>query len=200
MTPTASKAADAATENFADLLAESFGEGTNIEGSVVRGFVIGIDSEAVIIDVGLKSEGRVPVKEFTIPGQEPTIKAGDTVEVFVERYENKDGEVMLSRDKARREEAWVELEKKFNEGVRVEGVIFNRVKGGFTVDLGGAVAFLPGSHQRWTSDALEAEADAPGSSTAGAPAILDVDAGDAIIFDSSYLFSNVQTSVSISRR
>ena len=135
--------AEAAMESFEDLLNESIGD--TLEGSVLSGTVLSIENDLVIIDVGLKSEGRVPVKEFTMPGQEPTIKAGDTVEVFVERYENKDGEVMLSRDKARREEAWVELEKKFNEGVRVEGVIFNRVKGGFTVDLGGAVAFLPGS-------------------------------------------------------
>ena len=135
--------AEAAMESFEDLLNESIGD--TLEGSVLSGTVLSIENDLVIIDVGLKSEGRVPVKEFTMPGQEPTIKAGDTVEVFVERYENKDGEVMLSRDKARREEAWVELEKKFNDGVRVEGVIFNRVKGGFTVDLGGAVAFLPGS-------------------------------------------------------
>ena len=135
--------AEAAMESFEDLLNESIGD--TLEGSVLSGTVLSIENDLVIIDVGLKSEGRVPVKEFTMPGQEPTIKAGDTVEVFVERYENKDGEVMLSRDKARREEAWVELEKKFNNGVRVEGVIFNRVKGGFTVDLGGAVAFLPGS-------------------------------------------------------
>ena len=135
--------AEAAMESFADLLNETMGD--TLEGSVLSGTVLNIENDLVIIDVGLKSEGRVPLKEFTMPGQEPTIKAGDTVEVFVERYENKDGEVMLSRDKARREEAWVELEKKFNDGVRVEGVIFNRVKGGFTVDLGGAVAFLPGS-------------------------------------------------------
>ena len=135
--------AEAAMESFADLLNETMGD--TLEGSVLSGTVLNIENDLVIIDVGLKSEGRVPLKEFTMPGQEPTIKAGDTVEVFVERYENKDGEVMLSRDKARREEAWVELEKKFNDGVRVEGVIFNRVKGGFTVDLDGAVAFLPGS-------------------------------------------------------
>ena len=113
--------------------------------AVLKGTVLGIENDLVIIDVGLKSEGRVPLKEFSTPGVENTLGEGDTVEVFVERYEDRNGEVMLSREKARREEAWVELEQKFADGVRVTGVIFSRVKGGFTVDLGGAVAFLPGS-------------------------------------------------------
>ena len=138
-------AADAATENFADLLAESFGEHTNIEGSVVRGFVIGVEGDAVIIDVGLKSEGRVPMKELTTPGQEPNINIGDEIEVYVERMEDKNGQAMLSRDKARREEAWGLLEASFEKQERVTGVIFGKVKGGFTVDLSGATAFLPGS-------------------------------------------------------
>ncbi len=138
-------AADAATENFADLLAESFGENTNIEGSVVRGFVIGMEGDAVIIDVGLKSEGRVPLKELTTPGQEPDVNIGDEIEVYVERMEDKNGQAMLSRDKARREEAWGLLEASFEKQERVTGVIFGKVKGGFTVDLSGATAFLPGS-------------------------------------------------------
>ncbi|MGB1355906.1 MAG: 30S ribosomal protein S1 [Candidatus Puniceispirillaceae bacterium] len=138
-------AADAATENFADLLAESFGEHTNIEGSVVRGFVVGVEGDAVIIDVGLKSEGRVPLKELTIPGQEPNVNVGDEIEVYVERMEDKNGQAMLSRDKARREEAWGLLEASFEKQERVTGVIFGKVKGGFTVDLSGATAFLPGS-------------------------------------------------------
>jgi small subunit ribosomal protein S1 len=138
-------AAEAATENFADLLAESFGEHTNIEGSVVRGFVVGVEGDAVIIDVGLKSEGRVPLKELTTPGQEPNIKVGDEIEVYVERMEDKNGQAMLSRDKARREEAWGLLEASFEKQERVTGVIFGKVKGGFTVDLSGATAFLPGS-------------------------------------------------------
>ncbi len=138
-------AADAATENFADLLAESFGENTNIEGSVVRGFVIGMEGDAVIIDVGLKSEGRVPLKELTTPGQEPDVNIGDEIEVYVERMEDKNGQAMLSRDKARREEAWGVLEASFEKQERVTGVIFGKVKGGFTVDLSGATAFLPGS-------------------------------------------------------
>ena len=138
-------AADAATENFADLLAESFGENTNIEGSVVRGFVIGMEGDVVIIDVGLKSEGRVPLKELTTPGQEPDVNIGDEIEVYVERMEDKNGQAMLSREKARREEAWGVLEASFEKQERVTGVIFGKVKGGFTVDLSGATAFLPGS-------------------------------------------------------
>ena len=138
-------AAEAATENFADLLAESFGENTNIEGSVVRGFVIAVEGDAVIIDVGLKSEGRIPLKELTTPGQEPSVNVGDEIEVYVERMEDKNGQAMLSRDKARREEAWGLLEASFEKQERVTGVIFGKVKGGFTVDLSGATAFLPGS-------------------------------------------------------
>ena len=138
-------AADAATENFADMLAESFGENTSIEGSVVRGFVISLEGDAAIIDVGLKSEGRVPLKELAGPGQEPNINVGDEIEVYVERMEDKNGQAVLSRDKARREEAWGLLETSFEKQERVTGVIFGKVKGGFTVDLSGATAFLPGS-------------------------------------------------------
>ena len=145
MTSTTNSAADAATENFADLLAESFGEGTNVEGSVVRGFVIGIEGDAVIIDVGLKSEGRVPLKELAAPGQQADVSIGDEIEVYVERMEDRNGQAILSRDKARREEAWGVLEASFEKQERVTGVIFGKVKGGFTVDLSGATAFLPGS-------------------------------------------------------
>jgi len=135
----------AMTENFADLLAESFDESVTIEGSVVRGVVVSIDKDAVIIDVGLKSEGRVPLKEFTPPGQSPSITIGDEVEVYVERMEDRNGQAMLSREKARREEAWASLELAHDKQERVTGVIFGKVKGGFTVDLDGATAFLPGS-------------------------------------------------------
>jgi small subunit ribosomal protein S1 len=145
LTSTTNSAADAATENFADLLAESFGEGTNVEGSVVRGFVIGIEGDAVIIDVGLKSEGRVPLKELAAPGQKADVSIGDEIEVYVERMEDRNGQAVLSRDKARREEAWGVLETSFEKQERVTGVIFGKVKGGFTVDLSGATAFLPGS-------------------------------------------------------
>ncbi|HVO14806.1 MAG TPA: 30S ribosomal protein S1 [Alphaproteobacteria bacterium] len=143
---TASRAEGApATEDFAALLEESLTTSTGFEGQVVKGRVIAIENDMALVDVGLKSEGRVPLKEFTAPGGESSIKIGDTVEVFVERMENYQGEAVLSREKARREEAWSQLEKAFQEGQRVTGVIFGRVKGGFTVDLSGAVAFLPGS-------------------------------------------------------
>ena len=135
----------AAMEDFAALLDEYYGEEDNLEGSVVKGLVVAIDGDDAIIDVGLKSEGRVPLKEFAVPGEELELKDGDEVEVFLERFENSKGEAVLSRDKARREEAWNHLEVAFNENARVDGVIFGRVKGGFTVNLGGAVAFLPGS-------------------------------------------------------
>lgn len=131
--------------DFAALLGESLGEKKSFEGSVVVGRVVDIVGEFAIIDVGLKSEGRVPLREFSAPGQSAEIKMGDKVEVFVERMENRDGETALSREKARREEVWAELEKSSTKQERVTGVIFGRVKGGFTVDLGGAVAFLPGS-------------------------------------------------------
>lgn len=131
------------TESFEDLLNESFSY--NPEGSVIVGTVIRIENDLAIIDVGLKSEGRVPLKEFAAPGQAPEIKPGDTVEVYMERFENRDGEVILSRDKARREEAWIALERQYNANERIEGVIVGRVKGGFTVDLNGVIAFLPGS-------------------------------------------------------
>ncbi|MGB0181823.1 MAG: 30S ribosomal protein S1 [Candidatus Puniceispirillales bacterium] len=133
------------SENFADLLAESFNEDMNIEGSVVLGTVITVEKEAVIVDVGLKSEGRVSIKEFMAPGQDVSVNIGDQVEVYVERLEDRNGQALLSRDKARREEAWAALETAHNNQERVTGVIFGKVKGGFTVDLDGATAFLPGS-------------------------------------------------------
>ncbi|HYM33287.1 MAG TPA: 30S ribosomal protein S1 [Candidatus Cybelea sp.] len=132
-------------ENFAALLDATYGSEGGLEGSVVKGIVLAIENDFVTIDVGLKSEGRVPLKEFTQHGRGVELKAGDTVEVYLERMENAHGEAVLSRDKARREEAWEKLEQAFNGNQRVEGVIFGRVKGGFTVDLSGAVAFLPGS-------------------------------------------------------
>jgi small subunit ribosomal protein S1 len=134
-----------AKENFAALLQESFGGSGGLEGSVLKGTVVSIEGDTALIDVGLKSEGRVQVKEFAAPGQRSEIKVGDQVEVYLERMEDKNGEAVLSREKARREEAWTLLEKSFKDNQRVSGVIFGRVKGGFTVDLSGAVAFLPGS-------------------------------------------------------
>ncbi|PWC30110.1 30S ribosomal protein S1 [Teichococcus aestuarii] len=133
------------TEDFAALLDETLGADTGFAGSVVTGKVIRVDDDFAVVDVGLKSEGRVPLKEFAPQGQRAEVQPGDVIELFVERYEDRDGSIVLSREKARREEAWTNLEKAFNAQQRVNGVIFGRVKGGFTVDLGGAVAFLPGS-------------------------------------------------------
>jgi small subunit ribosomal protein S1 len=134
-----------AKDSFAALLNESLGVTSSLEGTVVKGRIIAIENDAALIDVGLKSEGRVPLKEFAAGGSEPELHVGDTVEVYLERMEDKNGEAQLSREKARREEAWTQLEKGFQSNERVTGVIFGRVKGGFTVDLNGAVAFLPGS-------------------------------------------------------
>jgi small subunit ribosomal protein S1 len=131
-------------EDFAKLLDESFGGG-GMEGSVVKGKVVGIEKDLAVIDVGLKTEGRVALREFQGPGRQNEIKIGDTVEVYLERVENALGEAVLSRDKARREESWGKLEQAFKANEKVQGVIFNQVKGGFTVDLDGAVAFLPRS-------------------------------------------------------
>jgi len=133
-------------DDFAKMLNESLGgEDQGFEGRVVTGTVTGIENDMAVIDVGLKSEGRVPLREFAAPGQKAELGIGDKVEVYVDRIENLHGEAMLSRDRARREAAWDKLETEYAAGNRVEGIIFGRVKGGFTVDLGGAVAFLPGS-------------------------------------------------------
>lgn len=144
-TTDAATAAPTSNEDFEALLNESFGDNEGFEGRVLRGIIVNIDGDFAVIDVGLKSEGRVLLKEFASPGSDEVLKAGDEVDVYVERYEDRDGLVRLSREKARREEAWVGLEKAFEKGERVNGVIFGRVKGGFIVDLDGAVAFLPGS-------------------------------------------------------
>ncbi len=132
-------------EDFAKLIDESFGDGHLQEGAVVKGTVVAIERDLAVIDVGLKTEGRVALREFAGPGRNAEIKVGDTVEVYLERIENALGEAVLSRDKARREESWGKLEKAFQNNEKVQGVIFNQVKGGFTVDLDGAVAFLPRS-------------------------------------------------------
>ncbi|MEL6508161.1 MAG: 30S ribosomal protein S1 [Pseudomonadota bacterium] len=137
--------ANATMEEFEALLNESFEIDTPDEGSVVKGKVIAIEAGQAIIDVGYKMEGRVELKEFANPGEAPEIEVGDEVEVFLRQVENARGEAVISREMARREEAWDRLEKAYADENRVEGAIFGRVKGGFTVDLGGAVAFLPGS-------------------------------------------------------
>jgi small subunit ribosomal protein S1 len=132
-------------EDFAAMLEVSFEGRSPAEGSVIRGTIVSIENDFAIVDVGLKTEGRVALKEFSMPGVPANVKVGDDVEVYLERVENALGEAVLSRDKARREESWIRLERAFNEQTQVTGVIFGRVKGGFTVDLDGAVAFLPGS-------------------------------------------------------
>ncbi|AJP70990.1 30S ribosomal protein S1 [Sphingomonas hengshuiensis] len=137
--------ANPSRDDFAALLEQTLGAADSFEGRVVIGTVTGIENDLAVIDVGLKSEGRVPLREFAAPGQKADLKVGDEVEVYVDRVENANGEAMLSRDRARREAAWDKLETEFAKSARVEGVIFGRVKGGFTVDLSGAVAFLPGS-------------------------------------------------------
>ena len=137
--------AKATMEEFEAMLAESLEMDTPDEGSVVTGKVIAIEAGQAIIDVGYKMEGRVDLKEFANPGETPQVEVGDEVEVYLERVENSRGEAVVSREKARREAAWDRLEKAYADETRVEGAIFGRVKGGFTVDLGGAVAFLPGS-------------------------------------------------------
>ncbi len=134
-----------AKEDFEALLMDSFIDNEPLEGAVVKGKVVAIEKDLAIIDVGLKTEGRVPLKEFGQAGRDGTITVGSDVEVYVDRVENAMGEAVLSREKARREESWVKLEVKYNANERVEGVIFNQVKGGFTVDLEGATAFLPRS-------------------------------------------------------
>jgi len=145
MSRTAESISTPSREDFAALLEESFIERAPAEGSVVKGIIVAVENDYVVVDVGLKTEGRVPTKEFSTPGLPANVKVGDEVEVYVERVENALGEAVLSRDKARREESWTRLEKAFQDSGRVTGVIFGRVKGGFTVDLDGAVAFLPGS-------------------------------------------------------
>jgi small subunit ribosomal protein S1 len=133
-------------EDFAQLFESYVKSGEKTENTVVTGKIVGIENgDIVVIDVGLKSEGRVPLKEFTVGGKIPELRIGDDVEVFLERLENKNGEAVVSRERALREEAWARLEKACEQAIKVEGTIFGRVKGGFTVDIEGAVAFLPGS-------------------------------------------------------
>jgi small subunit ribosomal protein S1 len=132
-------------DDFAAMLDASMNKSASFEGRVVKGIITGFENDLVVVDVGLKSEGRIPVKEFGPQGARPELNVGDEIDVYVDRIENAQGEAMLSRDRARREAAWDNLEKMHEAAVRVDGIIFGRVKGGFTVDLSGAVAFLPGS-------------------------------------------------------
>src|SRR6202050_2611151 len=132
-------------EDFAAMLEQSFETQSPQEGSVIKGTIVSIENDFAMVDVGLKTEGRISLKEFAMPGVPADVKVGDTVEVYLERVENALGEAVLSRDKARREESWGKLEKAFQNNEKVQGQIFNQVKGGFTVDLDGAGAFLPRS-------------------------------------------------------
>lgn len=132
-------------EEFEALLEQSFETHDVVEGAVVKGIITAFEKDLAVVDVGLKVEGRVLMKEFGAAGRDGSMKIGDEVEVYVDRVENAMGEAVLSREKARREESWVRLEKQFEDGEKVEGVIYNQVKGGFTVDLDGAMAFLPRS-------------------------------------------------------
>jgi small subunit ribosomal protein S1 len=145
MATAAASSATPSREDFAKMLEESFTQGSPSEGTVVKGKVVGIEKDLAVIDVGAKTEGRVALREFAGPGRQADIKVGDTVEVYLERIENALGEAVLSRDKARREESWGKLEKAFQVNEKVSGIISSQVKGGFTVDLDGAVAFLPRS-------------------------------------------------------
>ncbi|MEM9357818.1 MAG: S1 RNA-binding domain-containing protein, partial [Pseudomonadota bacterium] len=144
-TPELSNQMTPSMEDFTAMLDETLAADVAYEGNVVRGRIVSIEKDLAVIDVGLKMEGRVPLKEFSVAGKDPDLSVGDEVEVYLERIENAAGEAVLSRDKARREESWVRLEKQFEAGEKVTGIIFSKVKGGFTVDLDGAVAFLPGS-------------------------------------------------------
>ena len=132
-------------ENFSELLEQSLSEFKYKEGQIIKGTVLSIVNDTVVVDVGLKAEGRIPIKEFHSPGEEHSVKVGDRYDVYLEKLENKEGEALLSRERARKEESWSNLEKQQNQKEQVTGVITGRVKGGFAVDINGAVAFLPGS-------------------------------------------------------
>ncbi len=132
-------------ENFADLLEQDLASKKSFQGTVTKGTIVAISSDMVTIDIGLKAEGRVPLKDFMSLGQMPELRVGDTIDVFVERMEDRNGEAGLSIEKAKREAVWVELERACETGEHVNGMIFGRVKGGFAVDINGGVAFLPGS-------------------------------------------------------
>lgn len=132
-------------EEFSKLLEASFEKNACQEGQVIQGTVVGVESDTIVVDVGMKTEGRIPSEEFCASGKDHDLVIGDTVDVYLERIENALGDAVLSREKARREESWTNLLVSQKENKIVEGVINGKVKGGFTVDLDGAQAFLPGS-------------------------------------------------------
>ena len=133
------------TSDFASMLEASLETNSMDEGSVVSGRVTAIEKDMVIVDVGLKTEGRIPLREFYVPGSDEQVKVGDDVDIYLERIENALGDAVFSREKARREESWIKIAKVFEKEEPVPGTIVGRVKGGFTVDLGSINAFLPGS-------------------------------------------------------
>ena len=133
------------TDDFATMFAASVAANDMAENTVVKGRVTAIEKDVAVVDVGLKSEGRVPLREFYEPGSDRELQVGDEVDVYLERIENALGDAVISRDKARREEAWIKMNGFFQDEEPVKGQIVGRVKGGFTVDLGGINAFLPGS-------------------------------------------------------
>jgi len=133
------------TDDFAAMFEAASETSPMTEGSVIKGRVTAIEKDNVIVDVGLKTEGRIPMREFYVPGSDEQVKVGDDVDIYLERIENALGDAILSRDKARREESWIKMAKFFEGEEPVQGAIVGRVKGGFTVDLGGINAFLPGS-------------------------------------------------------
>jgi len=132
-------------EEYEALIAKTF-EGTLVkEKTIVTGKIVSIENDLVTIDVGSKSEGRVPVSEFHRPGQKPEMNVGDSFDVFIENVDNSNGETILSREKAIKQQSWNKLQDSFDNNKVVTGIPFNRVKGGMSVDLNGVVAFLPGS-------------------------------------------------------
>ncbi len=128
--------------DFEKLLEDSFSKQRALEGSVIKGTVVDIQGDMVVVDVGLKSEGRIPLKEFV---RQEAINIGDVIDVYIERYEDRQGDILLSHEKAKQESTWQNLHASFEKKVPIEGTIINQVKGGLMVDLGGAMAFLPGS-------------------------------------------------------
>ncbi|MBA0157743.1 30S ribosomal protein S1 [Pectobacterium versatile] len=133
------------TESFAQLFEESLKEIETRPGSIVRGVVVAIDKDVVLVDAGLKSESAIPVEQFKNAQGELEIQVGDEVDVALDAIEDGFGETLLSREKAKRHEAWLTLEKAYEEAATVTGIINGKVKGGFTVELNGIRAFLPGS-------------------------------------------------------
>jgi small subunit ribosomal protein S1 len=133
------------TESFAQLFEESLKEIETRPGSIVRGVVVSIDKDVVLVDAGLKSESAIPAEQFKNAAGELEIQVGDEVDVALDAVEDGFGETLLSREKAKRHEAWITLEKAYEDAETVTGVINGKVKGGFTVELNGIRAFLPGS-------------------------------------------------------